>query len=61
MTWEELTAFVEDWIRYGDDPFEDAYSWILALEKEETNEEQKVVYRSVLKFMAMLEKYVFKY
>jgi hypothetical protein len=61
ITWEELTAYVEEWIGYGDDVFDDAYSWIDELMEKETNEEQKKVYQSVLKFMDMLRKHIFHY
>lgn len=61
ITWEELTLYVEDWIKYGDDPFEDALSYIYELMENETNEEQKKVYQSVINFMKMLGKYVFRY
>lgn len=61
ITFEELTEYVEDWIGYGDDVFEDAHSWIWELCEKETDEEQKKVYQAVLKFMDMLGKYVFRY
>ena len=61
MTWEELAQWVHEWIGYGDDVFDDAYSYLQEIHEEETNPEQKAVYASVLKFMDMLRQTVGRY
>lgn len=55
MTWTELKEIVEEWIRYGDDPFEDAMSEIYyQLEKCKDPAQAKVL-KDVLEFMKMLQ------
>lgn len=56
MTWKELKEVVEEWIRYGDDPFQDAMSWIYEQQKECKDPEHAEVIKDVLEFMEMLYK-----
>ncbi len=54
MTWPELKEIVEEWIRYGDDPFEDAMSGIYDQMTTCTDPVQAKVLKDVLDFMKML-------
>ena len=55
MTWTELKEIVEEWIRYGDDPFEDAMSEISYQLENCKDPAQAKVLKDVLDFMKMLQ------
>ena len=55
MTWSELKEIVEEWIRYGDDPFEDAMSEISYQLEKCKDPAQAKVFKDVLEFMKMLQ------
>lgn len=57
MTWPELKAIVEGWIRYGDDPFEDAMSDVYEQITRCKDPSQVKVLKEVLDFMKMLQKW----
>lgn len=57
MTWVELKAVVEEWIRYGDDPFEDAMSELYEQIQTCTEHDRVEVLKAVLEFMKMLQKW----
>ena len=57
MTLTEITEIIEDWIKYGDDPFEDAYSEIYEKHANCKDPAQKAVLKDVLKLMDVLQKY----
>lgn len=56
-TWAEFRAIVEDWIRYGDDPFEDAMSEIAYQLENCKDPKYAAILREVLVTMEMLSKY----
>ena len=57
MTIPEITEIIEDWIQYGDDPFEDAYSEIYEEHKNCKDLEYKTILKDVLKLMDVLKKH----
>jgi hypothetical protein len=55
--WAEIRAIIEEWIQYGDDPFEDAKSEIAYQLESCKDPEYTAVLREVLATMEMLSKY----
>ena len=56
-TWAEFRELITKWMKYGDDPFEDAYSEILDRMEKESDPEKKALFKEVLLTMDALLKY----
>lgn len=56
MTWAEFRVIVEEWIRYGDDPFADAMAEIAYQIEKCKDPEYAATLREVYETMKMLYK-----